>query len=59
MLALRDRSSASVGMLAKTIGESGDRVAEAIRTLARDGLVNASAAAKAGQTSGRVRLPID
>jgi len=59
MLALRDRSSASVGMLAKTIGESGDRVAEAIRTLARDGLVNASAAAMAGQTSGRVRLPID
>jgi A/G-specific adenine glycosylase len=59
IVALRARSSASVEMLAKRLGESGERVAEAIRTLARDGLVHASAAAMTGQPGGRVRLPTD
>jgi A/G-specific adenine glycosylase len=53
---LRDRPSASVGALARDSGESVDRVAEAVRALARDGLVEASPAALAGRSRGRVRL---
>jgi Mn-dependent DtxR family transcriptional regulator len=57
MRTLRNRSSASVGTLARQIGESADRVAEAVRGLSRDGLVEASAAALLGRLRGRVRLP--
>ncbi len=56
ILFLRDRTSASVGVLAREIGEPGDRVVEAIETLARDGLVEASGAAMDGRPGGRVRL---
>jgi A/G-specific adenine glycosylase len=54
---LRDRPWASVGALARDSGESVDRVAEAIRALAHDGLVEASPAALAGRPRGRARLP--
>jgi A/G-specific adenine glycosylase len=57
MRTLRNRSSASVGTLAKQIGEPADRVAEAITGLSRDGLVEASPAALLGRLRGRVRLP--
>jgi len=53
---LRDQTSASVGALARKIGEPTDRVVEAIGTLARDGLVEASAAAMHGRPGGRIRL---
>jgi A/G-specific adenine glycosylase len=53
---LRQRSSITVGTLARETEESGDRIAAAIGTLARDGLVEASAAALAGSCAGRVRL---
>ncbi|HYT79600.1 MAG TPA: A/G-specific adenine glycosylase [Actinomycetota bacterium] len=56
ILLLRDRTSASVGALAREIGEPRDRVVEAIGTLARDGLVEASGAAMQGRPGGRVRL---
>jgi A/G-specific adenine glycosylase len=55
--ALRGRSSASIGLLARQTGQSADRVTEAVRALAADGLVEASAAAMAGGLGGRVRLP--
>jgi A/G-specific adenine glycosylase len=53
---LRDRASMSVGVVARQIGEPSDRVAEAVRALVREGLVEASAAAIAGHPRGRVRL---
>lgn len=53
---LRDRASLSVGALARQIGEGSDRVAQAVRALARDGVVEASRAAIAGHDRGRVRL---
>jgi A/G-specific adenine glycosylase len=56
---LRDRPSASVAALARLTGEPASRVIEAIRALARDGLVEASAAAIEGRPRGRVRLPRD
>jgi A/G-specific adenine glycosylase len=56
---LRDRAFASVGDLAKETGEARERVAEAIRSLAADRVVDASPAALAGRAGGRVRLPID
>ena len=54
--ALRDRPWASVGALARDSGEAVDRVAGAVRALARDGLVEASSAALEGRPRGRVRL---
>lgn len=54
--ALRHRPSASVGFLARDSGESVGRVADAVRALARDGLVEASPAALGGHPRGRVRL---
>jgi A/G-specific adenine glycosylase len=56
---LRDRSSASLGMLVRQTGEPAERVAEAVRTLAGDRLLEASVAAMAGRPRGRVRLPRD
>jgi A/G-specific adenine glycosylase len=53
---LGERSSVSVGSVAKQLGEPADRVAEAIRALIRDGLVEASPAALSGRLGGRVRL---
>jgi A/G-specific adenine glycosylase len=57
MRTLRNRPAASVETLARQIGESADRVAEAVKGLSRDGLVEASAAALGGRLRGRVRLP--
>jgi len=53
---LRHRPWASVGTLARDSGESVERMTEAVRALARDGLVEASSAALAGRPRGRVRL---
>jgi A/G-specific adenine glycosylase len=57
MRTLGNRSSVSVGTLAKEIGVPVDRVTEALTGLSRDGLVEASAAALLGRLRGRVRLP--
>jgi DNA-binding transcriptional ArsR family regulator len=57
--ALRDRSSASVGDLARETGETRERVAEAIRSLAGDGVVDAWPAALAGRPRGRIELSAD
>jgi A/G-specific adenine glycosylase len=54
---LRDRSSASIGVLARQTRQSVARMTQAVRALATDGLVEASAAAMAGWPAGRVRLP--
>jgi A/G-specific adenine glycosylase len=48
--------SRSIATLAKAANASPDRVAEAVRALARDGLVSAGDVALAGAPSGRVRL---
>jgi A/G-specific adenine glycosylase len=56
---LRDGPSASVAALARELGESVDRVGDAVRALARDGLVEASPAALGGHPRGRVRLAGD
>jgi A/G-specific adenine glycosylase len=57
--ALRDRSSASVGDLARETGETRERVAEVIRSLAGDGVVDAWPAALAGRPRGRIELSAD
>ena len=57
--ALADRSSTSIDVLSREAGESPDRIAEAVRALARDGLVDASPAALSGQLRGRLRLAGD
>jgi A/G-specific adenine glycosylase len=57
--ALRDRPSASIEVLSRQAGEPRERIAEAVRALARDGLLEASPAAKAGLPRGRVRLAGD
>jgi len=54
--ALRNHSSLSIQSLARESGEPSERVMEAIRALAREGLVDASPAALAGRLRGRVRL---
>ena len=53
---LASRPSASIEMLCREAEESPDRIAEAVRALARDGLVDASPGAMSGQLRGRVRL---
>jgi A/G-specific adenine glycosylase len=57
--ALVGRPSASIDVLSREAGESPDRIAEAVRALARDGLVDASPAALNGQLRGRLRLAGD
>jgi A/G-specific adenine glycosylase len=54
--ALRNRPSLSIQSLAREMGEPSERVVEAIRALARDGLVDASPAALDGRLRGSVRL---
>jgi A/G-specific adenine glycosylase len=53
------RPSASIDMLCREAGDSPDRIAEAVRALARDGLVDASPEALSGQLRGRLRLAPD
>lgn len=57
--ALADRPSASIDELCREAGETPDRIAEAVRALARDGLVDASPEALSGQIRGRLRLAGD
>jgi A/G-specific adenine glycosylase len=54
---LRARDSASVAWLVAATGDSPSNVSRAIAALARDGLIDAEAAATRGARSGRVRLP--
>ena len=56
---LRERATASMAMLIRETGNPAHMVAEAVGTLARDGLVEASAAAIGGRPGARVRLPGD
>jgi A/G-specific adenine glycosylase len=51
---LRERGGVSLGALEADIGD--DRIADAVRALAADGLVSAGPAALDGRPSGRVRL---
>jgi A/G-specific adenine glycosylase len=53
---LRDVPSRTLGTLARSLGTSTATAAEAVRSLARDGLVRAGPAALAGRSSGRIRL---
>jgi len=53
---LRGRGSSSLGSLARSLGASPGRVAEAVRALAEEGLVSAGPAALGGALGGRVRL---
>jgi hypothetical protein len=46
----------TVATLARRCNEPVDRVAEAVRALAGDGLVSAGQAALSGRVGGRVRL---
>lgn len=50
------RRSASVGELAVQTGFPVERIVDAVGALVRDGLLVADAAARAGRTTGRVRL---
>jgi A/G-specific adenine glycosylase len=50
------RRGASVGELAAQTGFPVERIVDAVRALVRDGLLVADAAARAGRTTGRVRL---
>jgi A/G-specific adenine glycosylase len=54
---LRDGSPATMATLARRAALEPSRVAHAVRDLHREGLVVAGAAALAGRTAGRVRLP--
>ena len=54
---LRTHPSITLGRLSALSGHPQDRVRAAIDGLARDGVVEASAAALAGRPAGRVRLP--
>lgn len=54
---LLERSPASLAFLVRATGFDRERVAAAVRSLARDGLLVAGATALAGGTAGRVRLP--
>jgi len=54
---LRERDSASMARLAAVTGHAADRVRDAVRGLAADGVVAAGPVALAGGSSGRVRLP--
>jgi A/G-specific adenine glycosylase len=53
---LRDRAWATTGALARRTGFEADRVLDAIRGLARDGILSAGPAALEGRAAGRVRL---
>ncbi len=53
---LRDRASATPGAIADRTGFGLERVLDAIRELARDGVVAAGAGALEGRARGRVRL---
>jgi A/G-specific adenine glycosylase len=55
--AVREAGRLSLGTIVARTGLSPDRVADAVATLARDGLIAAGAAARAGRSTGRVSLP--
>ena len=55
--ALRDRGPSTLGAIVVSAGRPVDRVTEAVASLHRDGIVEASAAALAGRSRGRVRFP--
>lgn len=55
--ALRERTPTSFGVLVRRVGAPRARVAEAVRGLARDGVVVASPAALEGRDRGRVAFP--
>jgi A/G-specific adenine glycosylase len=55
--ALLQRDGRTTGSLASALGEPIDRVTEAVRSLAGDGLLRAGSAALAGRPGGRIRLP--
>ncbi len=54
---LREHGSASMASLSETTGYPPDRIGDAVRGLAADGVVVAGPTALAGRPSGRVRLP--
>ena len=54
---LIDRPWSTIGAMARATGEPVDRVADAVRALAADGMVRAGPAALAGSRAGRVSLP--
>jgi A/G-specific adenine glycosylase len=55
--ALRNRGPSTVGAIADSTGRPAERVVEAVVSLHRDGVVEASAAALEGRAGGRVRFP--
>jgi A/G-specific adenine glycosylase len=54
---LRDEPRCTLGTLARRSGHSPERVADAVATLHREGLVEAGPAARRGEPRGSVRLP--
>jgi len=55
--ALRERSPSTLGSIASAMDRPVERVADAVASLHRDGVVEASAAALGGRPRGRVRFP--
>jgi len=55
--ALRAVPAATLGSLSRRIGLPAERVGQAVRALAKDGVVRAGPAALAGRSRGRISLP--
>jgi hypothetical protein len=56
---LRERSPRTVAAVMTSTGQPAGRVTQAIEGLARDGVIEASAAALGGVRNARIRLPED